>query len=49
MALVDLNSEVNAMTPATARLSLKIQKTHIRADKINSSILNTFEIVLANL
>ena len=46
-ALVDSGSEVNAITPAyAANLDLKIQKTNIGAQKINGSILNTFEMVL---
>ena len=37
------------MTPAyVAKLDLKVRETDIRAQKIDSSTLNTFGIVLAN-
>ena len=44
-----MGNEVNAMaTPAyAAKQGLKIQKTDIRAQKIDSSIFDTFEMVLA--
>ena len=45
--LINLSSEVNAMTPAyTAKLHLKIWKTNIKAYKIDGFTFNTFEIVL---
>ena len=48
-ALINLGSEVNTMTPAyTAKLGLKVQKTNIGAQKIDSSTLDTFKIVLAD-
>ena len=48
-ALVDLGSEVNAMTPANAaKLGFKIRKTDIGAQKIDGSTLKTFEMVLAD-
>ena len=48
-ALLDLGSEVNAMTPAFAsRLGLKTCHTDVRAQKIDGSILQTFGMVLAS-
>ena len=48
-ALVDLGSEVNAMTPAyAAKLGLKVRKTDIGAQKIDGSTLETFGMVLAD-
>ena len=48
-ALIDLGSEVNAMSPAYAsKLSLKVYHINIGAQKIDSSILEIFEIVLAS-
>ena len=48
-ALVDLGSEVNAITPAyVAKLGLEVRKTDIRAQKIDSSTLETFGMVLAD-
>ena len=48
-ALIDSNSKVNAMTPAySAKLSLKVRETDIGAQKIDGSILDTFEMILAN-
>ena len=48
-ALVDLGSEVNAMTPTyAAKLGLKVQKTDIGAQKIDGSTLETFGMVLAD-
>ena len=47
--LINLGSEVNAITPAyAAKLSVKIRKTDIGAQKIDGSTLNIFEIVLAS-
>ena len=47
-ALLDSESEVNAMTPAyTAQLGLKVQKTNINAQKIDGSSLTTYGIVIA--
>lgn len=48
-ALLDNGSEVNAMNPNFAwKLGLYIQKINIRAQKIDGSIFETFEIVIAN-
>ena len=48
-ALVDLGSEVNAMTPAyAAKLGLKVRKTNIGAQKIDSFTFETFGMVLAD-
>ena len=48
-ALVDSDSEINAMTPAyAAKLGLKIRKTDIGAQKIDGSTLETFEMVLVD-
>ena len=48
-ALIDLGSEVNAMTPAyTSRLDLQVHRTDIKTQKIDSSILKTFGMVLAS-
>ena len=48
-ALVDLGSEVNTMTPAyAAKLGLQVQKIDIKAQKIDGSTLETFEMVLAD-
>ena len=48
-ALVDSGSEVNTMTPAyAAKLDLQVQKTNIRAQKIDGSTLETFGMVLAD-
>ena len=47
-ALVDLGSEVNAMTPTyIAKLDLKVRKTNIGAQKIDGSTFETFGMVLA--
>ena len=47
-ALIDLRSEVNAISPAyTKKLDLQIWKTDIGAQKIDGSSLNTFGIVIA--
>lgn len=48
-AILDSGSEVNIMTLAyAAKLDLKIRPISIRVQKINSSTLQTFGIVLAN-
>ena len=48
-ALIDSGSKVNAMTPAySSRLSFWVYRTYVGAQKIDSSTLQTFEIVLAN-
>ena len=47
-ALVDLGSEVNAMYPSFAKqLGLPIQLTDVRAQKIDGTMLNTHEMVVA--
>lgn len=47
--MINLGSEVNTITPTyIAKLSPKIQKTNIEAQKINDSIHNTFGIVLTD-
>ena len=47
--LIDFGSKVNAMISEYAlKLSLKVCSTNVRAQKINSSIFETFEIVLAS-
>lgn len=49
MALINSGSEVNAITPTyIAKLGLKIQKTDIKTQKIDSFIFNIFKMVLAN-
>lgn len=48
-ALIDLNKEINTITSAYAvKLNLKIRKTNIGAQIIDSFIFNIFKIVLAN-
>lgn len=48
-ALIDLDSEFNAMTPAYAvKLGLKIWKTDIEAQKINGFTFDIFRMVLAD-
>ena len=48
-ALIDSGSEVNVMTLAYAlKLGFKVYHTDVGAQKINSSTLETFEMVLAN-
>lgn len=48
-ALLDSNNEIIAMTLDYAdRLGLKIRSTNIRAQKIDSSTLETFGMVLAS-
>ena len=47
-ALIDLGSKVNAMTPAyTKQLGFQVQKTDVEAQKIDESLLRTFEMVIA--
>ena len=47
--LLDSGSEVNAMTPEYAsKLSLKVCPTNIKAQKIDNSIIETFQIILAS-
>ena len=47
--MVDSSSKVNAMSPAYAkRLSLKIRKTNVRAQKIDDSVLETFGMVITD-
>ena len=47
-ALIDSGSEVNAITPAYAKqLGLQVQKTDVKAQKIDGSSLRTFGIVIA--
>ena len=47
-ALIVLDSKVNATTPAyTKQLGLQVQKTDVKAQKIDISWLRTFEIVIA--
>ena len=48
-ALLDSGSKVNAMNPNYAwKLGLKIRKTNIRAQKIDSSALEIFRMVIAD-
>ena len=48
-ALIDSGSEINAMTPAYAsKLGLRVRHTDVGAQKIDSSTLQTFGMVLAN-
>ena len=48
LALLDSESNVNAMTPVyAAQLGLKVQKTNVGAQKINESLLSTYEMVIA--
>ena len=47
--MLDSSSEVNAMSPAYAEnLGLKTRKTSVRAQKIDGSALETFEMVIAD-
>ena len=46
-ALFDLNSEVNAIHPTfTRKLGLPIRPTNVGAQKIDNTMLNTYEIVV---
>ena len=48
-ALIDFGSEVNAMTLGYAsKLGLKIRSTNVGAQKIDSSTLKTFRMVLVS-
>ena len=48
-ALLDSGRKVNAMSPAYAkRLGLKTRKTNVGAQKIDGSVLETFEMVIAD-
>ena len=48
-ALIDFGSKVNAMTPAyVSKLGLRVRQTNFGAQKVNGSILKTFEMVLAS-
>ena len=48
-ALIDSSSEVNAISPAyILKLGLKVHHTNVRAQKIDSSSLETFGMVLAS-
>ena len=48
-ALIDLGSEVNAMTPVYAsKLGLQARHTAVEAQKIDGSTLKTFGMVLAS-
>ena len=47
--MLDSSSEVNAINPNfVQKLGLKVQKTNIRAQKIDSSALKTLKIVIAD-
>ena len=47
-AVIDSGNKVNTMTPAYAmKLGLRIQKTDVKAQKIYSSLLETYEMVIA--
>ena len=47
-ALINSGSKVNAMTPAYAKqLDLQVRKTDVGAQKIDSSLLRTFGMVIA--
>ena len=47
-ALINSGSKVNAMTLAyTKKLGLRTQKTDLRAQKIDGSLLKTYEMVIA--
>ena len=47
-ALINSSNKVNAMTLAYAKqLDLQVQKTDVRAQKIDGSLLRTFEMVIA--
>lgn len=48
-ALIDLGSKINAITPIyTSRLDLKTRHIDVGAKKIDSSILETFGMVLVS-
>ena len=47
-ALINSASKVNAITPAYAKqLGFQVRKTDVKARKIDSSLLKTFEMVIA--
>lgn len=47
LALLDLDSEINAIYPTFAQeLELSIRSMDVRVQKINSPLLDTFEIVV---
>ena len=47
-ALIDLNSKVNAITLVYIKqLGLQVRKTDVEAQKIDSSLLRTFGLVIA--
>ena len=47
-ALIDLESEVNAMAPTYAKkLGLRVRKTDVGAQKIDGSILETYDMIIA--
>ena len=48
-ALLDSGSKINAISPAyIKRLGFKTQKTNVGAQKIDGSVLETFEMVIAD-
>ena len=49
-ALLNSGSKINAINPAfTEKLGFHIRKINVRAQKIDGSALETFEIVITNL
>ena len=49
ITLINSGSEVNVMTPADiSKLGLRVCRTNVGAQKINSSAFKTFGIVLAS-
>lgn len=47
-ALLDLRSEVNVMSPTfTSQLGLKVWKINVGAQKIDSTTLETYEMVIS--
>ena len=47
-ALINFGNKINAMTPSYAKkLGLRTQKTDIKAQKIDGSLLKTYEMVIA--
>ena len=48
-ALINLGSKVNAMTPTYAKqLGFQVQKTNVGAQKIDSLLLQTFKMIIAD-
>ena len=46
-ALIDLSNKINVITPAYAKqLGLQVQKADVGAQKIDGSLLRTFEMVI---